>query len=517
MWEFSAAMMFFHFYHTSNLIAESFTLVMPYLALLGVGIICFPVFGLLGDVVFGRYKTIKYSILIMWSSALVDGIGEVIVLAHGNGIGGKWTSISRYIQLCGIVGCASLLINSLQFGVDQLMDAPSRQITSFISWFTWCYYGSNMLSVLVLSSCYVRTYCKTISAFVVTVSLCVDILFNKELVKEPTSRNPLKLIFSVVRYAASNKYPHGRSAFSYWDHNNSRMNLSKSKYGGPFTHEEVEDVKTYFRMLWILLVGSFFTGYFIVYADTIKYEMQYFHSIILTYSSQPDFSHSNLVFGTLLSAPNIITFIGVPVFEFLVYPCLTKCSLFPIPILLRFNFGVFSLLLNQINYLALDVSNHFVGRSQNATLLCLLKLNSNEVYEVETAKGTLSYYWLYMPAPFCSLAYYLIFTSTMEFLCSQSPYSMRGLLMSHLYSFIALFVGINVGLRHLYNFFPWHDYCITLYCGVSTLVTALLSVVFFILSKWYSKRRRRDNEDENMPEGSNIDYYLYQQSGSLAP
>ena len=54
------------------------------------------------------------------------------------------------------------------------------------------------------------------------------------------------------------KYPENRSALTYWEEEApSRLDLGKDKYGGPFTIEEVEDVKTVFRMLplFIAIIG----------------------------------------------------------------------------------------------------------------------------------------------------------------------------------------------------------------------------------------------------------------------
>ena len=45
-----------------------------------------------------------------------------------------------------------------------------------------------------------------------------------------------------------------QSAFTYCeDHTPSRLDLGKNQYGGPFTTEEVEDVKTFLRLLLLLL------------------------------------------------------------------------------------------------------------------------------------------------------------------------------------------------------------------------------------------------------------------------
>ena len=45
-----------------------------------------------------------------------------------------------------------------------------------------------------------------------------------------------------------------RSALTYWENEiPSRIDLGKTKYGGPFTTEEVEDVKTFLQLLKLLL------------------------------------------------------------------------------------------------------------------------------------------------------------------------------------------------------------------------------------------------------------------------
>ena len=56
--------------------------------------------------------------------------------------------------------------------------------------------------------------------------------------------------YSVVRYAIKHKHPECRSTFTYCeDEPPSRMDFGKSKYGGPCTTEQVEDVKTFLRLI----------------------------------------------------------------------------------------------------------------------------------------------------------------------------------------------------------------------------------------------------------------------------
>ena len=67
----------------------------------------------------------------------------------------------------------------------------------------------------------------------------------------------MKLIYQVLKYAAKNRHPRLRSVFTYWeDKPYSRIDLGKNKYGGPFTTEQVEDVKTFFRILTVQVIST---------------------------------------------------------------------------------------------------------------------------------------------------------------------------------------------------------------------------------------------------------------------
>ena len=90
----------------------------------------------------------------------------------------------------------------------------------------------------------------------VSLALSSMLMFNHWLVKEPVTQNPFKLFYSVVRYAIKHKHPECRSSFTYCeDEPPSCIYFSKSKYGGPFTTEQVEDVKIFLRVMIAMLVG----------------------------------------------------------------------------------------------------------------------------------------------------------------------------------------------------------------------------------------------------------------------
>ena len=63
---------------------------------------------------------------------------------------------------------------------------------------------------------------------------------------EPHTSNTFKLVAKVLNYAHRNRQPQFRSAFTYQeDIKPSRIEYAKRSYGGPFSTEQVENVKTF--------------------------------------------------------------------------------------------------------------------------------------------------------------------------------------------------------------------------------------------------------------------------------
>ena len=495
LWDVCVMLAVFHYYHSFN---QSSTTPVAFKIAVAIGMLIFSASGLLGDVVLGRYKMIKYGLLILWVSTVVHSIADVVVHIAKVNDSRAWSLVSSLFVVFGAIGCGGFLVNSMNFGIDQLMDAPSWKVSSYISWYCWCFFVPDISNILVLKCLYYpwSTIGTGFVAFVITIALCVDILFNKTLVKEPTFPNPLKLIYNVLKYAARNKYPRSRSAFSYWDEKKSRIDLSKTKYGGPFTFEEVEDVKTFLRMLGIIFVGGFFTGYFIVFVNIDDFMFYRFRddNFMENITDISSYRHC-LVRQVFHEGASFLIVVGVPLFECFVYPLLRNYSE-AVTILTKFKYGMFFLLLSQLNYLALDIAGYVVTSNKNITVPCLLCSSKTDLTNGKTFN--ISFYWLGTPKLCSALAFYLIFTSTAEFLCSQSPYSMKGFLMGLTYSFVSSFIFVNGELRNLYKKFKWHNSCGTLYFLVSSVLTLVLIILICIITKWYSRRRRRDNANDDV-------------------
>ena len=204
-----------------------------------------------------------------------------------------------------------------------------------------------------------------------SVVLIMDCLCHKWLDTRDKTGNPIKLIYEVLNYARKNKCPRLRSAFTYIDEEQpSRLDFGKHKFGGPFTEEEVEDVKTVFRILPILVavVGSAF-------AFDETYDQFSLHAIKTT----------TPMVGCLGQMQNsiicIATFILIPVYRFIVYPLIKK----HIPSMLKIiGAGIFLCLLTTVTKLLIESIGHFYSNASHC------------IFDDKAATGTIPIplYWV---------------------------------------------------------------------------------------------------------------------------
>ena len=219
-------------------------------------------------------------------------------------------------------------------------------------------------------------------------------LFNHCLDTTPVNTsNPIKLIVRVLCYARKHKYPENRSALTYWEEEApSRLDLGKEKYGGPFTEEQVEDVKTVLRLLPIILVCSVGSGFSMHDISGVNYGCQntFEGNISLTVA---------YLFIILLH-------------QFLIYPCFHKY----IPSMLkRIGLGMVLIVIANIIHATLaSIGNYHVGEMFH----CLVAFNEKSY--------TLKHNWTIFEDITLAVNWYIINVVVVEFLLAQCPKSMRG-------------------------------------------------------------------------------------------
>ena len=251
------------------------------ITVLGLLFLVYPYVGHITDVYLTRYRSLKCSLilLILAFCTLLVYLGFSIAIADILNFSARQSLV--YIPYCiifvvYIVGLAFFQANAIQFGLDQLLEAPTPKLIAFIHWYYWAqnvgsltlFYavGSSYLVVgevtsftadqlstftIACAPAFILLTAMTIAVTAVLIKFCAE---KNDFYVQKAGLNPFKMVFKVLKYSWKHKIPEHRSAFTYWEEDiPRRIDLGKNKYGGPFTNEEVEDTKTFLRILPLLL------------------------------------------------------------------------------------------------------------------------------------------------------------------------------------------------------------------------------------------------------------------------
>ncbi len=418
-WGFVISLLCNHYIHkyTEVLAGETSK---SYLIIYGVSIFM-PLTGWVTDVYFGRYKVIKSSMILMWFSLICRCFLHYILQIYVPDA--VFLKVDIIFITLACIGVGSFQVNIIQFGVDQLLDSSSSDIISYITWYIWGFYLSKV--VVGYTHCFINIplAIDLLHAVLLTLALCSDFLFSYLLVKEPVAHNPLKLIFRVLLYAINNKYPRERSTFSYWDDREcSRLDLAKKIYGGPFIAEQVENVKIFFRILFLIIIAcallaiSMFLGrisFLILYRS---------HDFTDPTDCVEKISFSN--FGYSLMT------VCIPLWEVILLPLFRKC-LPRLRMILRIIIGAILVLLSLISLMCIELIHQRTHSHSNETM-CLLDYHLH-VSHIESTSD-FSYHWLAFPTAVNTIGQSLLLVAGLEFICAQCPYSMKGLVFGSCYT-----------------------------------------------------------------------------------
>lgn len=227
--------------------------------------LAYPFAGWVADVKFGRFKVLLATLWLMFVGHAIILVSFSIYYYYHD------LELMKYITylvafpvafLSINIGLAAFQANVIPFGLDQMPDGSTEELCSFIHW----YYGSrNIIAGLIpLMACFFDVNISTVivsscEISCITFALVLCYVLKHIFIIEPQSRNPFKLLYGVLKYSFENTRPRARSSFTYWEEGiPSRIDLGKSKYGGPFSNEEVEDVKTFIRTTGVLVASSIF-------------------------------------------------------------------------------------------------------------------------------------------------------------------------------------------------------------------------------------------------------------------
>ena len=411
-----------------------------------------PLVGLLADVWIGRYKAITAGIITCFLAWIFAGIGYIVKeLFELNSISYIMYGLAYLLEL---VGYTSFKANIVQYNIDQLVGASADELSTVIYWH--CFSIPLVLTVLQLCRCLTDSFILPsyiISGVSVSIVLVTHSFFKHWLENIFLIDNPIKLIVGVLNYARKHKYPENRSALTYWEKEvPSRLDLGKEKYGGPFSEEEVENVKTIFRMipLFISMIGLGCT-------DEVYWKVTL---------GQVRQDHVKISYISCITSLKFFMFITQMIL-FICYFLLRLCLYKYIPSMLKkIVLGLLFAVCSTVSY---TVILRFYGN----------EASYNNV--------------LIIPQILFGITDFLIFPAFVEFTIAQCPAQMRGVMVGMGMASIGIGYAININVQ--YPFDCTNDVLCTSfkYYATKTGIVLLILIVFVIVAKYY-KFRVRENE-----------------------
>ncbi len=474
--------------------------------LIAVWLLFYPLAGYLADVRYGRYKVVRCGLLTMWLalftfivvglalvavySILIHFVGSVPWLPLVNGVlvvlgvSGGLLVLLIYIALS--VGFAAFSANVIQFGIDQLRDSPTRDSFLFIHWFVLTMYiglsvGKLMWVVFSDILSVISFGIFGIAFFFFLIAVPVSLCFAKQslFIHDTGLGNPYKEVARIVGFARKHSIPIQRSAFTFWEDDiPTGLNLGKNKYGGPFTTEQVENVKAFFGILLVLIsLGPFFT------ADIAGSAIL---PLVRLHFSGYSYGIANTLFANGGTCYPLFIVLFIPIFLKFLYPLFQR---YATSILGRIGIGLCLTTVSLVCSLSMDKIGHD-----------LLTANiTSSLFAAENFKGlyanplNLNPYILTPQNILIAISYTLIYGGVFEFICAQSPHSMKGFLIGIFFAVKGLFQLIGV-FAILLPFSFWTDSPqVGLAYFLLNIVISISGVVFFILAaRRYQYREREE-------------------------
>ena len=236
-------------------------------------LLCLPM-GFIADRYFGRAKVLYYSWILLFITHCFTALYISVAIPY--------TPYSKYVPvllpvfIIGLVGTsislAGIRVNLIPFGVDQMGSASSDELSSYFHWYYWSrnvgLFIAYSVGLLGIPRLVVNFHTVIAALLIPCIGAAAGTIINMcsytWFVRREKVGNPLLVIYRVLSYAVSVRRPPYRSAFSYDGRPQpSRIDLAKETHFGKFRDEQVEDVKTFLRIL-VMLISL--AGFLCVYA-----------------------------------------------------------------------------------------------------------------------------------------------------------------------------------------------------------------------------------------------------------
>ena len=484
----------------------------------GLMFLVYPLLGHLADVCLNRYRAIKFSYMIPLVAMAVLIVYQIIQLLLLIFIGYSSLNKSYFdILAAAIIGLSFMACmvgeglytaNAIQFGLDQLLEAPTPKLINFIHWYYWCQnVGKLILFYLaatfqIVDDCHMFNIKAAVKSLlgsgivfaVIIANFCFFSWAKKYIYVQGLGLNPFKNIYKVLKYSWNHKIPEHRSAFTYWEEDiPRRIDLGKNKYGGPFTNEVVEDTKTFLRILPLMLC---LFGYHLA-GDGYSAPEQ------LQRTSCPSLPVLLLIVINPQHLAALVTVVGIPLYQLVIRVIFPRIKL--VLMLTRMWIGLYLALLQVvINIIILTNHNNDYWKQHHTTLNISTRHQLDPAFNCyRIRKGFLSndsttckledddlvdntYLWFIIPQLLNGLSSLLVSMTMFEFICAQAPRNTQGLLIGLWYATFSiryLFVG-------MFDTFIQEDTDWLICEGVKGFLILVSLALFSSVSRRYRYRQR---------------------------
>uniref|UniRef100_A0A1X7TVD7 Major facilitator superfamily (MFS) profile domain-containing protein n=1 Tax=Amphimedon queenslandica TaxID=400682 RepID=A0A1X7TVD7_AMPQE len=434
-----------------------------------------PFCGWLSDTKIGRGNAIYLGLWLGWIGALIQAIG--CCLQYNKSFHcGTVSFIGRFVIpfVFMFISMILLLPNILPYGIDQLINESTVKIRAFIHWFWLCLYSGYALPFIIADGLTISVVALALFSF----SLCLH-FFLKHRFEHIPIPNPYKIVFKVLKFSlkTSRTRRQHRSAFTYWGEEPSRMDLAKERYGGCFSHEEVENVKTFLRIT-VVLATVFF-----LFVSAFPFVFHLFHfTAQFKHGSKKNARDAIWVFGNVVPL-----FVLVPLFELVILPLFPKLEYFLINPLKGVGLAYILLILSIVSVFLIDLIGRIVADNDSNVPCFFMWKSIHQTIDI-------SYWILVIPSVLAGTSHFVTRICSFEFLCSQSPFGMHGMIIGLFWFFNGLSTDFAIEIFLIVYYHPIHSItfmsCTSWLSMIFAIIAVIGLVVYVLIARWYVNRVR---------------------------
>ena len=492
----------------------------------------YPLSGYIADVRCGRLKSVTTGLCLIFSFIVLLCLIEISVIAKPHSITFHEYSVrvhhtdSEKIIACivaaialiaFIIGLAGYQANMIQLGLDQLFEAPSQYLGLFILYAVWAFKLGSLPLMASLPSLFCGSAIRLVATgmlillpFVILISMIALLIISwwkrHWFTFDTGLKNPYKTVFKIIDFARKHKHPLQRSAFTYCDNYiPSRLDFAKERYGGPFTTEQVENVKTFLRILIVLFaIGPVFAlevpGSYFLFPVFGIHALRHIRHVPQNAREFCTVPYTVIGTGALMSIMS--TLVLFPAYICITFIILRKRAQ---SIFIRMSLGAILCLLGVASLLIIDITGNSLKYIKHNT-----SNHTQCMFQLYVMNGKLQYnpgldmHWsVLIPPSLClGVGPLIVMTATLEFISAQSPQLMKGFLIGVFFAIRGLFQLLNsiiivpFSLKHPWASGEMLENPPVTNCGfvylLFTCVVGLIGLVLFSVAAKKYKYRQRD-------------------------